>query len=518
MLGPLEAVDSLSVNVTLLQRQISKDVIEPPPSPVNVLMIGTGEYTTGYVHGKSSDSDKGAGVVALTMFDLRRRGKVGRLGLCGVNGSKFPGIRSHMKTMIADVYMDIDISVETYPRDSECNANAYEKAIEGFFPGDAVTIFTPDDTHYDIAMACVERGLHVIISKPAVLTLAQHRSLCVAAEMNNVLLAVEVHKRWDPMYVDARDRIQTLGPFSYMYSYMSQPKHQLKTFSAWAGRNSDISYYLNTHHIDFHEWTAGETSRPVRVTASASSGVADAVFGKNCEDTITLTVLWENLTSPTPLPSPPPSSHIVDGDNINGSNSDSSSSSGSGIVGAGYGTAVYTSSWIAPRSDVHSQQRFFYMGQKGEISIDQAHRGYTMAADEGTAGLRSLNPLFMKYTPSDGKFAGQNGYGYRSLEHFIDAVAAANCRNRGPLSPLSRSEELGSTIATMAKCYRTTAVLEAGRRSLDNDGKPVRSPGLAGNLIAFMNHLIFKTSWKITGIQTAAKTDKTCVKILGVFI
>ena len=29
----------------------------------------------------------------------------------------------------------------------------------------------------------------------------------------------------------------------------------------------------------------------------------------------------------------------------------------------GTGTAVYTSSWVAPRSDVHSQQRFFYMGQ-----------------------------------------------------------------------------------------------------------------------------------------------------------
>lgn len=27
------------------------------------------------------------------MFDLRRRGKVGRLGMVGVNGTKFPAIR-----------------------------------------------------------------------------------------------------------------------------------------------------------------------------------------------------------------------------------------------------------------------------------------------------------------------------------------------------------------------------------------------------------------------------------------
>lgn len=30
-------------------------------------------------------------VVALTMFDMRSRGMVNRLGLCGVNGKKFPG-------------------------------------------------------------------------------------------------------------------------------------------------------------------------------------------------------------------------------------------------------------------------------------------------------------------------------------------------------------------------------------------------------------------------------------------
>ena len=43
-----------------------------------------------------------------------------------------------------------------------------------------------------------------------------------------------------------------------------------------------------------------------------------------------------------------------------------------------------------------------------------------MAAD--SSGYRSVNPLFMKYTPSNGKFAGQLGYGYRSFEAFVDAV------------------------------------------------------------------------------------------------
>ena len=65
-------------------------------SKVNVLMVGTGEYTTGYVGGTAADSDKGAGVVALTMFDLRRRSKVDRVAMCGVNVSTSTEVSKHL--------------------------------------------------------------------------------------------------------------------------------------------------------------------------------------------------------------------------------------------------------------------------------------------------------------------------------------------------------------------------------------------------------------------------------------
>ena len=58
------------------------------------------------------------------------------------------------------------------------------------------------------------------------------------------------HKRFDPAYNDARARAQKLGDFNFYSSYMSQPKFQLETFKSWAGIDSDISYYLNSHHID----------------------------------------------------------------------------------------------------------------------------------------------------------------------------------------------------------------------------------------------------------------------------
>ena len=57
-----------------------------PSKPLNVLMVGTGEYTTGFVGGGASGSDKKVGVVGPTMFDLRRRGKVGKLSMVGTSG------------------------------------------------------------------------------------------------------------------------------------------------------------------------------------------------------------------------------------------------------------------------------------------------------------------------------------------------------------------------------------------------------------------------------------------------
>lgn len=37
-------------------------------------------------------------MVGLTLFDLRRRGKVGDLSMVGVSGKKFPGIRKYTHT------------------------------------------------------------------------------------------------------------------------------------------------------------------------------------------------------------------------------------------------------------------------------------------------------------------------------------------------------------------------------------------------------------------------------------
>ena len=81
---------------------------------------------------------------------------------------------------------------------------------------------------------------------------------------------------------------------------MSQPKSQLLTFKHWAGISSDISYYLNAHHIDFLNWSLETIAIPLRVMASSSHGVATSTpysCVQGTEDTITLMVEWKNIKS-----------------------------------------------------------------------------------------------------------------------------------------------------------------------------------------------------------------------------
>src|ERR1700722_17325186 len=73
----------------------------------------------------------------------------------------------------------------------------------------------------------------------------------------------------------------------------------------------------------------------------------------------------------------------------------------------------------------------------------------------------------MKYTPSEtGHFDGQHGYGYISIEKFVDAARSVNAG----ISKASDFDQSG--LPTIANTVLTTAILNAGRISLD-EKRPV---------------------------------------------
>lgn len=73
----------------------------------------------------------------------------------------------------------------------------------------------------------------------------------------------------------------------------------------------------------------------------------------------------------------------------------------------------------------------------------------------------------MKYSPSEsGHFDGQRGYGYISIEKFVDAARSVNTQETQPAD----YDKHG--LPTIANTVLTTAILNAGRISLD-EKRPV---------------------------------------------
>ena len=101
------------------------------------------------------------------------------------------------------------------------------------------------------------------------------------------------------------------------------------------------------------------------------------------------------------------------------------------------------------------------MASKGEIRVDQAKRGYDVTSDD-EGQLMWYNPFYMKYAPDEeGTFNGQTGYGYISFEKFVDAVTAFKD------GKVALDELDGRGLPTLKNTVVTTAILEAGRISLD---------------------------------------------------
>ena len=229
-----------------------------------------------------------------------------------------------------------------------------------------------------------------------------------------------------------------------------------------------FSYYLSSHHIDIHCWIMQGKAVPTRVVASAATGIATSE-PYNCvpqtEDTITLLVDWVSLSS---------SKHR--------------------------GTAVYTASWTAPlKSGVHSAQQWYYMAEKvrAHTPINVFANFDRMLRERSTSTKRivattscktrlgrpgtilssaqhSLHSssaaniaTSMKYSPSEsGHFDGQRGYGYVSIEKFIDAARSVNA------GEAQAADFDGQGLPTISNTVLTTAILNAGRISLD-EKRPV---------------------------------------------
>jgi predicted dehydrogenase len=92
-----------------------------------------------------------------------------------------------------------DLSEECGRQVADRYETTYFSDYQALLPqADAVTIATTTDSHFDLAQACLEQGLHVMVEKPITETIEQAQKLIQMAEERGLVLQVGHIERFNP--------------------------------------------------------------------------------------------------------------------------------------------------------------------------------------------------------------------------------------------------------------------------------------------------------------------------------
>jgi len=138
---------------------------------------------------------------------------------------------------------------------------------------DAVSLATPTPLHYEQAMRCLNRGVHVLIEKPITETLEQAESLVEAAEASGQVVQVGHIERFNPAYMELKHVLEGRSVLAV----------NLRRLSAYEGSNKDVDVILDLmiHDLDLVLDLVGQ--EPTSVDAyglSAYGGVLDHVVAQ----------------------------------------------------------------------------------------------------------------------------------------------------------------------------------------------------------------------------------------------
>ena len=117
-----------------------------------------------------------------------------------------------------------------------------------------VVIATPNDSHYSLAMQCLEAGREVVVDKPFTTTLEEAKSLMEFAKQRGRLISVYQNRRYDGDFQAIRKLVVegTLGRIVRFETHYDRYRLQLKP-GAWreTGRlGSGILFDIAPHLID----------------------------------------------------------------------------------------------------------------------------------------------------------------------------------------------------------------------------------------------------------------------------
>lgn len=117
---------------------------------------------------------------------------------------------------------------------------------------DGVVVAVPTVYHHTVAMAAIERGIHVLVEKPITATLEEARDLIEAAEKKGVILAVGHIERFNPAVVELKRRMDS-GELGRIFMIHARRQSPFPRRIQDVGVASDLA----THELDMMPYLAG---------------------------------------------------------------------------------------------------------------------------------------------------------------------------------------------------------------------------------------------------------------------
>ena len=140
---------------------------------------------------------------------------------------------------------------------------------------DAVVIATPTGTHAELSIRASRAGKHIFCEKPVSLDRQAALDAIAAAEAARVTFQVGFHRRFDPDWAAATERIQA-GELGEIYLFRTSLRDMTPPDPAFLSGSGGFFVDVAIHDLDTARWMVGEV---VEVSAHGSA-LSDPGFGK----------------------------------------------------------------------------------------------------------------------------------------------------------------------------------------------------------------------------------------------
>lgn len=215
----------------------------------------------------------GGDVHARAYADLQRSGISPQLGRIGLDhwARDLAPITFQLVAIAARTEASARRAQQNFHRWTGCEPRAYSgetpwSDILCDFPDlDVMAVATPDHLHTPVILAALNAGAHVVTEKPMCLDIAEADQILALARSANRIVAVDMHKRYDPDHLRIRDDIRNrIGEPLYGTAYLEEPLQVSTATFKWV-EHSDPFSYVGPHWVDliYHYYR----SKPVSLTA-----------------------------------------------------------------------------------------------------------------------------------------------------------------------------------------------------------------------------------------------------------